>query len=196
MIFQNCKHNKEVVLEKVYQLIEDGCEMVEAMAVVDVLRRAGIDTVTVSVNGKHEVLSSHKVVLGADTLFEENDYEDADVLFLPGGMPGTRNLEAHQGLVSLLKQHNAQEKLLAAICAAPSVYGHLGFLNGKKAPCYPGFEKALLGAEYVPDRVVKDGNIITSRGMGTAIDLGLRLVSVLISQQKADDIAKAIQYII
>ncbi len=183
-------------MAKVYTFLADGCEMVEALAVVDVLRRAGIDTITVSVNGSHEVLSSHKVVLGADTLFEENDYEDADVLFLPGGMPGTRNLEAHQGLVSLLKQHNAQEKLLAAICAAPSVYGHLGFLNGKKATCYPGFEKDLLGAEYVPDRVVKDGNIITSRGMGTAIDLGLRLVSVLISQQKADDIAKAIQYII
>lgn len=183
-------------MAKVYTFLADGCEMVEALAVVDVLRRAGIDTVTVSVNGGHEVLSSHKVGLRADTIFEENDYGDADVLFLPGGMPGTRNLEAHQGLVLLLKQHNSQEKLLAAICAAPSVYGHLGFLNGKKATCYPGFEKDLIGAEHVPDRVVKDGNIITSRGMGTAIDLGLKLVAVLISQQKADDIAKAIQYII
>ena len=183
-------------MAKVYTFLADGCEMVEALAVVDVLRRAGIDTVTVSVSDKHEVLSSHKVVLLADTLFEDNDYKDADVLFLPGGMPGTKNLEAHQELVALLKQHNEQGKLLAAVCAAPSVYGHLGFLKGKKATCYPGFEKDLFGAEYVPDRVVKDGNIITSRGMGTAIDLGLRLVAVLISVQKADDIAKAIQYII
>lgn len=183
-------------MAKVYTFLADGCEMVEALAVVDVLRRAGIDTVTVSVSDKHEVLSSHKVVLLADTLFEDNDYKDADVLFLPGGMPGTKNLEAHQGLVALLKQHNEQGKLLAAVCAAPSVYGHLGFLQGKKATCYPGFEKDLIGAEYVPDRVVKDGNIITSRGMGTAIDLGLKLVSVLISEQKADDIGKAIQYIL
>ena len=183
-------------MAKVYTFLADGCEMVEALAVVDVLRRAGIDTVTVSVSDKHEVLSSHKVVLLADTLFEDNDYKDADVLFLPGGMPGTKNLEAHQGLVALLKQHNEQGKLLAAICAAPSVYGHLGFLKGKKATCYPGFEKDLIGAEYVPDRVVKDGNIITGRGMGTAIDLGLKLVSVLISGQKADDIGKAIQYIL
>lgn len=183
-------------MAKVYTFLADGCEMVEALAVVDVLRRAGIDTVTVSVSDRHEVLSSHKVVLQADTLFEDNDYKDADVLFLPGGMPGTKNLEAHQGLVALLKQHNEQGKLLAAVCAAPSVYGHLGFLKGKKATCYPGFEKDLIGAEYVPDRVVKDGNIITSRGMGTAINLGLKLVSVLISEQKADDIGKAIQYIL
>ena len=183
-------------MAKVYTFLADGCEMVEALAVVDVLRRAGIDTVTVSVSDKHEVLSSHKVVLLADTRFEDNDYKDADVLFLPGEMPGTKNLEADQGLVALLKQHNEQGKLLAAICAAPSVYGHLGFLQGKKATCYPGFEKDLIGAEYVPDRVVKDGNIITGRGMGTAINLGLKLVSVLISEQKADDIGKAIQYIL
>lgn len=183
-------------MAKVYTFLADGCEMVEALAVVDVLRRAGIETVTVSVNGKREILSSHKVLIMADTLFEDNNYEDADVLFLPGGMPGTRNLEAHKELSSLLKKHFEQEKILTAICAAPSVYGHLGFLKGKKATCYPGFEKDLSGAEYVPDRVVKDGNIITGRGMGTAIDLGLKLVEVLVSRQKADDIAKAIQYII
>lgn len=182
-------------MAKVYTFLADGCEMVEALAVVDVLRRAGIDTVTVSINENKEVISSHKVELEADTLFDDNDYEDADVLFLPGGMPGTRNLEAHGGLIELLKQHYAKGKLLSAICAAPSIYGHLGFLNGKRATCYPGYEKDLTGAQYSPDRVVVDGNIITGRGMGTAIDLGLKLVEVLIDGQKAENIAKAIQYI-
>lgn len=182
-------------MSKVYTFLADGHEMVEALAVVDILRRAKVDVVTVSIKDTLEVMSAHKVGIIADTLFEENDYSDADVLFLPGGMPGTLNLEAHEGLKKLINDYNGQGKYLAAICAAPSVFGHMGLLAGKKATCYPGFEKDLLEAEHTGARVEKDGNIITSKGMGTAIDLGLALTELLVSKDEADRIAKGIQYI-
>lgn len=181
-------------MAKVYAFLADGFEMVEALAVVDVLRRAGVEVVTVSIKDEPEVQSVHKVVIKADTLFEDNDYSDADCLFLPGGMPGTRNLEAHSGLIDILKRQYEEEKLLAAICAAPSIYGHLGFLKGRKATCFPGFEKELQGAEYTKARVEQSDWVITSRGMGTAIDLGLKLVSIFVSQERAEELAKSIQY--
>lgn len=180
-------------MAKVFTFLTEGFELVEALAVVDVLRRAGVDVVTVSIMDKKTVMSAQRVEVTADTMFADNDYDKADVLFLPGG-PGTKGLEAHAGLVEVLKKHYSAGKLLAAICAAPSVFGHLGFLEGKKATCFPGFEGELKGAQFVPERVAYEGNIVTSRGMGTAIDLGLCLAGKLVSEKAADMLAHSIQY--
>ena len=186
-------NDKEKIMAKVYVFLTEGFELVEALAVVDVLRRASIDVVTVSIMDKKTVMSAQKVEVVADTMFADNDYSKADVLFLPGG-PGTKGLEAHEGLVAVLKKHFADGKQLAAICAAPSVFGHLGFLEGKQATCFPGFEGELRGAQFVPERVVCDGNIVTSRGMGTAIDLGLCLVGRLVCDKISGMLAHSIQY--
>ncbi len=180
-------------MAKVYVFLTEGFELVEALAVVDVLRRASIETITVSIMDKKTVMSAQKVEVTADTMFEDNNYDNADVLFLPGG-PGTNGLEAHAGLVEVLKKHFAAGKQIAAICAAPSVLGHLGFLEGKTATCFPGFEGELRGAQFVPERVVCDGNIVTSRGMGTAVDLGLCLVGRLASDRISGMLARSIQY--
>lgn len=113
---------------------------------------------------------------------------------LPGGMPGTNHLMAHEGLKEVLFSYHKDKKYLAAICAAPSVLGMNGLLEGRHATCYPGFEEKLLGAKAMPDAVVMDGTVITSRGMGTAIAFGAALVSVLVSDEAAEDLLKAIQY--
>ena len=194
-------------MAKVYAFLTEGFELVEALAVVDVLRRASIEVVTVSIMDKKNVLSAQKVEVVADTMFADNDYKDADVLFLPGG-PGTKGLEAHAGLahtlkmhyaagkklLNALKEHDKKGKRIAAICAAPSILGRIGLLKGKKATCFPGFENELKGAQFVQERVVWDGNIVTSRGMGTAIDLGLSLVGTLVSDKIAGMLAHSIQY--
>ncbi|MDO4344523.1 MAG: DJ-1/PfpI family protein [Eubacteriales bacterium] len=181
-------------MSKVYIFLADGFEEIEGLTVVDLLRRAGADVVMVSVNGKREVCGSHKIRVGADALFEDVDYRDADLLVLPGGMPGTKHLGAHKGLTSLLQQADAAGTGICAICAAPSVLGDLGLLKGRKAACYPGFEERLTGAFVTMDSVATDGHITTSRGMGTAIDFGLELVRRLFGQEKADELAKSIIY--
>lgn len=170
-----------------------GYEEVEALTVVDILRRAGVNINMVSVTGELEVVSSHGVTVRMDKLFEEID-DSADMIVLPGGMPGTLNLKAHVGLKDMINRYNENGKYLAAICAAPTVYGELGLLQGKNATCYPGMEDGLLGAEKKTDSVVVDGNFITSRGLGTAIDFGLKIVSILIDQATADDLANKIVY--
>lgn len=179
-------------MSKVNVYLADGCEEVEALTVVDILRRAGIDTDMVSVMGRREITSSHNVTFLADKLFEEQDAPD--VIVLPGGIPGTPNLKAHAGLAELIRKHNAEGKLLAAICAAPTVYGEMGLLQGKKATCYPGMEDDLLGAEKLTDAVVTDGNFVTSRGLGTAIEFGLKLVSILKDEETAKSLANKIVY--
>lgn len=172
----------------------DGFEEVEGLTVVDLLRRAGIECETVSVTGKRTVTSSHNITLYADRLFEDGSLADADMLVLPGGMPGTLNLLSHEGLKKLLCSCAADGRYIAAICAAPSVLGAHGLLAGKKATCYPGFEEKLTGAVCSANKVVRDGNIITSRGLGTAIDFALTLVSLLAGQETADQVAASIQY--
>lgn len=177
----------------VYLFMADGFEEVEGLTVVDLVRRAGIELKTVSVMGRIEVTGAHGIEVKADCLFEDMK-EPAEMLILPGGVPGTPNLKAHKGLQQLICKSAEQGIYLAAICAAPTVYGELGLLKGKKATCYPGLENGLLGAEVVYDNVVTDGNFITSRGVGTAIDFSLRLVELLKNKAEADKIAKAIVY--
>lgn len=181
-------------MSKVYAFMADGFELVECLAVVDILRRGNIDVVTVSVTGQKEVTSAQKVIVIADALYEETDLSDADGLFLPGGMPGTLNLMKHKALGEELKKAALAGKLICAICAAPSVLGQLGILVGKTCTAYPGFEDKLVEADPKVCAVVKDGNVITARGMGVATDLGLVILSALTSQQTADAVKKSIQH--
>lgn len=177
----------------VYTFLADSCEEVEALSVVDVLRRAGIEVVMVSVTGNKMITGSHKIKIEADALYDDVDINKGDMLFLPGGMPGTLTLKAHEGLKNDLLRFNEAGKKLAAICAAPSVLGELSLLKGKKATCYPGFEDKLLGADYTGDIFETDGNVTTGRGMGVAVDFGLELVRVLAGEGKAAEIKESIQ---
>ncbi len=177
----------------VYLFLADGCEEVEALTVVDILRRAKADVQTVSIMGRRNVVSSHNIEIMADMIFEEIK-EDADMLVLPGGIPGTPNLAAHAGLDQLIRSSAEKGIYLAAICAAPTVYGKKGLLEGRRATCYPGMEDGLLGAKVSYESVVVDGNFITSRGLGTAIDFGLKLVEILKDKNLADTIAQKIVY--
>jgi 4-methyl-5(b-hydroxyethyl)-thiazole monophosphate biosynthesis len=181
-------------MAKVYIFLADGYEEIEGLTVVDLLRRANIDITMVSITGNRNVTGSHRISTAADVLFEDVDFADADMLVLPGGMPGTNNLLEHSGLDLLLKEFHAKGKPLAAICAAPRVLGMKELLIGKKATCYPGNEAALLGAQVVNAAVVTDGNITTSKGMGTAIDFSLSLIRSIKGEDEAAKIASAIQY--
>lgn len=181
-------------MSKVNVFFATGYEEVEALTVVDILRRAGIETNMVSLTGEKIVKSSHGIGICMDLLFEEID-DSADMLVLPGGIPGTPNLKAHAGLNDMIHSFDKAGKYLAAICAAPTVYGSLGLLEGRRATCYPGMEAELKGAIPVEEPVVADGNYITSRGLGTAIDFALKLVEVLIDREAADDISGKIVYL-
>lgn len=175
-------------MKHVFAHLAEGFEEVEALAVVDVLRRAEVDVTMVSVTGNLLVTGSHNITVKADVLFEDADYTKADMLFLPGGLPGTNNLEAHKGLITQLENFNAQKQLLAAICAAPSVFGKLNFLQGKKATCYPGFESYLAGADVVTNPAVADGHIVTGKGIGAAFEFSLLLVEKLVSKEVAQNL--------
>lgn len=177
----------------VYLFMADGFEEVEGLTVVDILRRAGVEIQTVSIMKRRNVISSHQVEIMADLVFEEMK-EEAEMLILPGGIPGTPNLKAHEGLDALIQECAEKDVYLAAICAAPTVYGAKGLLQGKKATCYPGMESELLGAEVSHAPVVRDGNFITSRGLGTAIDFGLELAGILKGKETAASIAQKIVY--
>ncbi len=181
---------------KVCTFLTNGFETVEALAVIDILRRAGITTDTVSIDNNRMVKSAQSVTVEADYTIDDYDFTEADVLFLPGG-PGHVHLEQSEKVVDVLKKHYSAGKRIAAICAAPSILGHLKMLENKKATCFPGYEKDLYGAEVLtaPATVVTDGNITTSRGMGTAVELGLELVSLLISEDKAKELGMTIQFL-
>lgn len=181
-------------MSKVFAFVADGLEEVECLAVVDVLRRSGVEVTLVSVMGKKEITGAHGIRFQADALFEEVNTDEADVLFLPGGMPGTVNLKAHEGLSEAICRANKQGRRLAAICAAPSILGEMGLLKGRTATCYPGFEDMLHGASCTLQGVVTDGNITTARGLGYALDLGLELVRLLLGSQHTARLKSAIQY--
>ena len=181
-------------MSKVYVFLAEGFEEIEGLTVVDLLRRAKIETEMVSIMEGKQIKGSHGIKVTADRMFEDVDFSDADLLVLPGGMPGTLNLGNHEGLCELLKKHYAENKMIAAICAAPSVFGQLGFLNGRIATCYPGFENKLEGAIVCATKVAVDGNVTTSKGLGTAIDFSLKLIEQLVDQQTALEISQGIMY--
>lgn len=181
-------------MPEVFAMIADGSEEVECLAVVDILRRAGITTQIVSIDQK-VITSSHNVKIIADAVIGDVDLSSAEVLFLTGGIPGTERLSNCEKLVAALKRAAKENKRIAAICAAPAlVLGANGLLVGKRAVCYPDYADKLLGATVQKDaRVVTDGNITTARGLGCAIELGLELVKLLRGESKAKELAIKIQ---
>ncbi len=182
-------------MKKVYVFLADGFEDVEALIPIDVLRRGGIDVTTVSVMGDYLVESAHGVRMMADTLIEDVDVSDADLLFLPGGMPGASNLFAHKGVCEAVKAQAEKGKKVAAICAAPAVVlGQLGILKGKRATCYPGFEHLLEGATYTGGLVSIDGNITTGEGPAAAFPFAYELLAQLVDKQTAEQISEGMRF--
>ena len=181
-------------MSKAAVFLAQGFEEIEALTVVDICRRCGIVIDMVSVTEENQVTGAHGIAVTADKVFSQADFGAYDMLVLPGGMPGTKNLEAHAGLMGQVSAFYENGKYIAAICAAPSIFGHKGFLKGRNACSYPSFESHLEGAAVTAGPVEISGHVITSRGMGTAIDFGLAIAGVLASPEKADEIAKAIVY--
>lgn len=180
-------------MSKAVIFFADGFEECEGLLVVDLMRRGGLDITTASITGTKTVLSSHKVSLEADALIEDVDFSDVDIIVLPGGMPGTTNLLANEKVCALCREF-AENKKIAAVCAAPSVFGELGLLEGKNATVYPGFEGKLKGATPSYDGVTVDGNVITGRALGSSIDFALEIIKALEGEEKANSVAKQICY--
>jgi len=178
-------------MKKVLIHFADGFEEIEAITPVDVLRRAGCEVITVSVTGKREVTSTRGITILTDKLFTEADYGTADLIVLPGGQPGSNNLNKHEGLRHQIIQFHHQNKYIAAICAAPLVLGSAGVLAGKKATCYPGTETLLTGAICTGRAVETDGNIITGKGPGAAMEFSLKLVETLVGKKTAEEVGEA-----
>lgn len=180
---------------KVCVFLADGFETVEALAVVDVLRRAAVDVITISIKEEKKVMSSHNICVEADMTYSQakEELKMADACVLPGGMPGTVNLRNHEGVVETVKMYAENGKWIAAICAAPGrILGDLGIIDGKRATCHASVTEYLKNAIFVDEPVVVDENIVTSRGMGTAVSLGLELTKLLVDRETAEKIAKAI----
>ncbi len=182
-------------MAEVLIFLTDGFEEIEAIAPADILRRAGVGVTLVSITGARQVTGSHNIPVICDALYDDvkarAETFGYDALILPGG-PGTKNYHEHGELLALLRAYFGKGKLIAAICAAPSVFGRMGLLNGKKATCFPGYEQELAGAEFLTDAVVEDCNIITSRSAGTALNFGLRLAAALAGRDAAEKIRTGI----
>lgn len=176
----------------VYVFLADGFEIIEALAPVDMLRRAKIDVKTVGVTGKI-VNASCEIAVEADITIEEFDCSDVQAIVLPGGLQGTLNLENNVIVQRTIDNAYNTDTLICAICAAPSILGHKGLLNGKNAVCFPGFEQSLEGANLSEEYIVCDGQFITAKGAGVCIDFGLEIVKHLKGGEVADEIRKTIQ---
>ena len=179
---------------KVAVILAEGFEEVEAIAPVDLLRRAKIDCVTVSLAEERLVPSSRSIPILADKSWNEVDFAEVDGMVLPGGLAGTERLLADARVETLLRQYYEAGKLTAAICAAPTVLAKAGLLAGKRAICYPGLEEKLSGALVTFEEVVRDGTVITSRGMGTSVPFGLALVEYFLGKATAEALAAKIVY--
>lgn len=170
--------------------LAEGFEEIEAISIIDVLRQADFKVEIVSVSGNFVVTGSHNIKVMADSLFENIDYDLIDMIVLPGGMPGSKNLNNHEGLKKQIMDFHENGKPLGAICAAPLVFGNLGILKGKKATCYPGFEDELIGTKSTGRSVEQAGTIITGKGAGVAIHFALKIVQMLKGKELADELAK------
>jgi len=177
-------------MKKIAVHLAEGFEEIEAVSIIDVLRRAEINVTIVSVTEKSEVTGSHGIKINADQLFNVINYELIDMIILPGGMPGASNLNNHLGLREQILNFYDNKKLLGAICAAPLVFGSLGILKDKKATCYPGFENQLHGAIVTGENIEVSDNIITAKGAGVAIDFALKIVEILKGKELANKLAQ------
>lgn len=182
-------------MKKVYLFLADGTEECEALITVDLLRRAGINVVTCSIKDTLVIESSSNIKIYADTIIDDININDADMLILPGGMPGTKYLGENKKLTDALIEYNNSNKKIAAICAAPSVLGKLNILQDKKAICYPGFESELKGATISDVDPITSKNITTASGLGHAIPFALEIIKVLIGEEKSNEIQNQIGYL-
>lgn len=180
--------------DKVYIFLAEGFEEIETITPIDILRRAEIECITVSTSNNIEVTGGHGITIKADELFNENSYKEARAIILPGGGKGVENLKAHEGLKKVIHYFNNNKRLIAAICAAPTILGELKILEGKRAVCYPGLEDKLIGAKVEHHMYCYDGHILTSRGAGTAMPFALKLVEILKDDYTKDQIKNSIVY--
>lgn len=186
------EHNSRLEKIMIYVFLAQGFEEVEALAPIDLLRRCGKEVITVGVND-NIIVGSHNIPIVTDTITQEIKLDDTlEMIILPGGMPGTINLENNPAVQEAIDFCVKNDKFIGAICAAPSILGHKGILKNKKAVCFEGFENQLEGADVSKDSVMADGNIITARGAGVAVQFGLKLVEVLISKERSDTLKVAI----
>lgn len=186
---------QQKIMAKVYMFLANGSEEIESLIPVDVLRRGGVEVKTVSITGSEYVEMAHGVTMKADLRFEDADFKDADLLMLPGGLPGATNLNDHEGVREAILRQFTDGKLVAAICAAPMVFGSLGIVKGKRATCYPGFEKYLDGAEYTHELCTVDGNVITGEGPAATFPYAYTILAMLTSEQTAHAVAEGMMYL-
>lgn len=184
----------ERYMKKIAVFLADGFEEVEGLTVVDLCRRAGIDTIMVSIMSTKKVIGAHEITVEADLCLQDLDFSSMDMLVLPGGLNGTRKLEGCEELMKQFDEFNQNGKCISAICAAPTVFGHRGYLKNRKACCYPGLEDELLDAIVSYDEVVVSDHITTSRGLGTAIVFALAIVKRYCGEDTAAQLAKKVVY--
>ena len=175
-------------MKKAVMLFAKGYEEVEALMTVDLLRRGGVDVKMASITEDMTVCGSHGIQVGMDTKLADVELDQVDAVIIPGGKEGTDRLGADEAVCYTLQRAFEAGKVVAAICAAPSVLGACGILEGKRARCYPGFEGKLTGAEFVDEMAVVDGNVVTSRGLGTSMEFGFALLEVLVSKETAEKV--------
>lgn len=180
-------------MKKVAVVLAKGFEEVEALVVVDLLRRAEIYVDTVALD-EIEVYGSHGILVQGDEVFEDTEFSQYDMIVLPGGMPGTLNLREHLGLREVLKQFDRQEKWIGAICAAPLVLSRCGILHHRKFTCYPSVESQIPEGVFERKEVVRDGHVITSRSLGSGISFALTLIEVLAGTEKKREVATSIVF--
>jgi 4-methyl-5(b-hydroxyethyl)-thiazole monophosphate biosynthesis len=184
----------ETTIMKCAIFLADGFEDCEGLITIDILRRGGIEIDLISMNADLNVTTSHNVRLSAEKRFCETDPTDYDVLILPGGKVGTANLEKEESLKAAFKRHFEEGKLTCAICAAPSILGHLGILKGRKYTCFPEFDDPSYGGEYQMELAVKDGNLITGRGMGATIEFARTILQELVDAETMKKVEYGMQY--
>ena len=179
----------------VYILLAPGFEEIEALAPADLMRRAGLEVALVSVNGTAQVAGSHSITVAADCTLDQVDPARCQLLMLPGGLGGVNGIKASPAALKLVETVHSQGVPVAAICAAPTVLGQLGLLQGRQAVCYPGMEDGLTGAS-VPagERVVVDGTVITGQAVGSSLDFGLTLIETLLGRDKAEEVQQGVCY--
>ena len=189
-----CKIKEDDFNEKVSVILADGFEEIEALTAVDLLRRAQIYVDTVSITEEYTVHGAHGINVQTEDLFEEVNFVESDMIVLPGGMPGTLNLDAHSGVRRVVKDFFEEGKYIGAICAGPTVLANLGLLKGKRITCHPTVEQDIQGAVITKVPVTVDNNVITGRGAGAAVDFALKLIEVLVGSDKAKEIGEMIAY--
>ena len=176
----------------IYMFLADGFEEVEALAPLDLMRRAGLSITTVGIGGR-DICGAHGITVKADIADKKFKCDDPKMIFLPGGMPGTLNLAKSDTVIEAIKTAVSHNSYIAAICAAPSILGDMGLLEGKHAICYPGFEPRLTGAIISEtEKVVVDGKFITAAGMGAALDMGFKIIELLCSKERSEELRHAV----